>query len=81
MHERIENRGFRKWSSHSLMIFTIEQGESEHGKGAVSHVLGSHEVSIQSNDPLCGAIHIRGREYLRLLRDALTKICEIEDID
>ena len=81
MFTRTEKRGFKKDKQTDLMIFTTEEGASEHSGGAVSHTVGSEEVTIRSNVPSWGAIPVSGREELRLLRDALVKVCEVENID
>lgn len=81
MFIRSEKRGFTEESQSDLLIVTMEEGASEHSLGAISHTIGSYAVVIRSNQPSWGSVPIEGREELRLLRDTLTKICEMEGIE
>ncbi|MFA5358246.1 MAG: hypothetical protein WC310_00290 [Patescibacteria group bacterium] len=63
-----------------LQVFSASPEGSEVDPGSISHVIGSDEVSIRSNVAFGGSISVKGRESLKLLRDALVSICKTEDI-
>lgn len=61
---------------------TPNKGEDKHSAGAISYVIGSDEVNIRStNQRGYGAIPIKGFNNLKLLRDALIKICVMEEFN
>ena len=61
---------------------TPNEGEDKHSAGAISYVIGSDEVCIRStNQKGYGAIPIKGFNNLKLLRDALIKICVMEEFN
>ncbi len=65
---------------YDLFVATMNRGGNEHTKGAVSLFVGEARVTIRSNVPTWGSIPVEGRENLKLLRDALIRICKIEKI-
>ncbi len=61
---------------------TSNEGEDKHSAGAISYVIGSDEVMIRSTDQKgYGAIPIKGFDNLKLLRNALIKICDFEEFN
>ena len=76
MHTRTEMD-----KSCEIFVATINKGDSRHYRGAVSHPIGSDTVSIRATSPSWDGILIKGKKNLRLLRDALIKICEMESIE
>lgn len=79
MHTQTVKRGFK--NEYSLLIASIKEGASEHDHGSVSHVIGTEEVIIRSTSRSCGSIPIEGKENIKLLRDAIIAICEMEGIE
>ena len=63
------------------MVFTALEGMPEHSPGAVEYEIGSGGILIASTNQFESEISYQGRDYLRLLRDALIEICEIEKIE
>ena len=62
-------------------IVTSHKEDGKHAPGAISYVIGSNEITIRSTNRGYGAIPIEGIENLKLLRDALIKICNIEEFN
>ncbi len=60
---------------------TLNKGEDKHAKGAISHVIGSDEIIIRSTNNSYGAIPIEGEEHIKILRDALIKICNMKEFN
>jgi hypothetical protein len=79
METQIVKRGVK--DERDLFIANLNSGEDEDSKGAVSHPKGSDEVNIRSTHQSYGTIPVSGREYLKLLRDALIEICRMEGIE
>lgn len=78
MYTRIVKRGVK--NEERLFIATTQKKGNEHSLGAVSHYIGTDEVTIRSNVPSWGSIPIKRRENLKMMRDALIKICEMGGI-
>lgn len=77
MHTKIEKRGTAK-STFQMFIASLNESEIQ---GAVSHPVGSDEVEIRSTEKSWGVVPVKGKEQLRLLRDAMIIICEMEGIE
>lgn len=60
---------------------TLNKDEDKHSKGAISHIVGSDEIKIRSTNNSYGAIPIEGMEHIKILRDALIKICDMKEFD
>ena len=78
MYTRIVKRGLK--NEERLFIATTQKKGNEHSYGAVSHQIGTNDVRIRSNVPTWGAVPVEGHENLKMMRDALIKICEMEGI-
>ena len=84
MFTKTEERGGKK-SRHNLFIATEHPDENEHGPCAVSYPIGSDSttinITIRGNYPGNGVAFINGKESIKHVRDALIKICEMENIE
>ncbi|KKQ45667.1 MAG: hypothetical protein US63_C0012G0002 [Candidatus Moranbacteria bacterium GW2011_GWC2_37_8] len=81
MNTQIVKRGFKE-ELQDVFIANLAEGQNEHSPAAVSHFVGSDEVTIRStNQRSYGSIPINGRESLKLLRDAMIEICRMEGIE
>lgn len=76
MFKRIKKEGKTK-----ILVFTTSKKGRSTSPGAISHTIGSNSVMIQSSEATWGAIPISGRKRLKLLRDALIKICRRQGIE
>ncbi len=81
MYTRTEKRGGSEATLYDLFIANSAEGENEHSLGAVSHPIGSNEVTIRSTSSSWGEVPVSGRENLKPLRDALIEICKMENIE
>jgi len=63
-----------------LLVATASPNGGEFTPGAVSHILGTYRITVRSTASDYGSIPVCGREHLANLRDALVRICQIENI-
>jgi hypothetical protein len=81
MYTRVAKRGIK--NEERLLIVTTQKKGNEHSPGAVSYgLVGSEKniVTIHSNVLGWGAIPIKGRENIEMLKDALILICKIGNV-
>jgi hypothetical protein len=81
MHTKIVKRGGSEETCFDVFIANLNEGENEHSEGAISHFVGSYDITIRSTEPSWGAVPVSGKEHLKLLRDALIEICKMENIE
>ena len=74
MFATTKRRGTGPESGHELEVYTANAGDSESSPGALSHISGSHSVSIVGVEPPA-TVHIVGLPYIRSLRDGLNRVC------
>jgi len=77
MHEETKKQGFKPENQYDLYVASVDAGHHE----VISHMVGSESVTIRSNQPSWGSVPIVGKEELKVLRDAMIKICEMVGIE
>ena len=77
MIQRIETRSGLHGNPHVVFIATLSENTEHLLPGAISHIVGSDRIVITEGKR---SILLAGQEKFRLLRDALIKICTIENL-
>ena len=78
MHTAIKEQGLSEDKKQKVFIASVN---AEDSRDVVSHAVGSEEVTVRSNVPSWGAVPVKGKEHLKVLRDAMIEICKMKEIE
>jgi hypothetical protein len=84
MKQHIKRVGLVEAVGRNLLILSPDHSpgnDDEHASGVVTHEVGSKTVSIQSNLPREGPLHLTTPEAIRHTRDALTEVLKRMGVD
>ncbi len=77
LHKKIVDRGAKE--PYRLFIISTTKKGDEHSPRAVSHIIGSENITIRGREGE-GIITIHGKHKIKELRNALTEICAFMEI-